>query len=45
MLGKQTKPTDVEDQLQNGFLIERKFDGERMQLHKKDDEYRYFSRK
>lgn len=27
------------------FIIERKFDGERMQLHMKDGEYRYFSRK
>lgn len=27
------------------FIIEKKFDGERMQLHMKDGEYRYFSRK
>ena len=26
------------------FLIETKVDGERIQLHKKGDEYRYFSR-
>jgi DNA ligase-4 len=27
------------------FLIEEKLDGERIQLHKKGEEYRYFSRK
>ena len=26
------------------FFIETKFDGERMQLHRKDSEYKYFSR-
>ena len=26
------------------YIIETKFDGERMQLHKKDDEYKFFSR-
>lgn len=26
------------------FIMETKFDGERMQLHKKGDEYKYFSR-
>ena len=27
------------------FLIETKFDGERMQLHKQGNQYRYFSRR
>ena len=27
------------------FYIETKFDGERMQLHKSGDEYKYFSRR
>ena len=27
------------------FLIEEKLDGERIQLHKRGEEYRYFSRK
>jgi DNA ligase-4 len=26
------------------FYIELKYDGERMQLHKRGDEYKYFSR-
>ena len=26
------------------FFIETKYDGERMQLHKKDDAYKFFSR-
>lgn len=27
------------------FFIETKFDGDRMQLHKKGSQYRYFSRR
>ena len=26
------------------YIIETKFDGERMQLHKNEDEYKFFSR-
>ncbi|XP_067928082.1 DNA ligase 4-like isoform X2 [Watersipora subatra] len=45
MLGKQVKPNEVEAQLQSPtFLIERKFDGERMQLHMEKGAYKYFSR-
>ena len=28
----------------NGFYAEIKYDGERVQLHKKGDEFQYFSR-
>ena len=27
------------------YIIETKFDGERMQLHKKEGEYKYYSRR
>ncbi|CAF0874039.1 unnamed protein product [Brachionus calyciflorus] len=45
MLGEKAKPNKIE-QLLNGreFYIETKFDGERFQLHKKDDKFYYFSR-
>ncbi|KAF6025218.1 LIG4 [Bugula neritina] len=45
MLGKQAKPNEVEGLLNcPNFIIERKFDGERMQLHMDKGEYKYYSR-
>lgn len=29
----------------DGFIMEEKLDGERIQLHKRGEEYRYYSRK
>ena len=29
----------------DGFIMEEKLDGERIQLHKRGDEFRYYSRK
>ncbi|KAL8610583.1 hypothetical protein ACOMHN_006302 [Nucella lapillus] len=45
MLGDRASPDKVE-QLMDGrpYFIETKLDGERMLLHKKGDEYKYFSR-
>ncbi|CAH1773972.1 unnamed protein product [Owenia fusiformis] len=45
MLGDRGQPNKVES-LFGGkeFFIETKYDGERMQLHKDKDEYKYFSR-
>lgn len=45
MLGQRAAIDDVEKLMQHKeFIIETKIDGERMQLHKNGDEYRYFSR-
>lgn len=45
MLGKQAVPTEIQTSLgSKPFYVETKYDGERMQLHKKRDEYKYFSR-
>lgn len=45
MLGDRGAPSKMEKVMDNkSFFIETKFDGERMQLHKKNGEYKYFSR-
>ncbi|XP_065052274.1 DNA ligase 4-like [Rhopilema esculentum] len=45
MLGQRSSFQEVEKIMNyKPFLIETKVDGERIQLHKKGDEYRYFSR-
>ncbi|ELU10753.1 hypothetical protein CAPTEDRAFT_17890 [Capitella teleta] len=45
MLGDRASPHKIETTMNNkSFFLETKFDGERMQLHKKGDEYKYFSR-
>ncbi|XP_014680944.1 PREDICTED: DNA ligase 4-like [Priapulus caudatus] len=45
MLAEQASPEKVEKLMGHGkFFIETKWDGERMQLHKKGNEYKYFSR-
>ena len=45
MLGQRAVIDEVEKIIpQNIFIIETKIDGERMQLHKNGDEFRYFSR-
>ncbi|XP_069127951.1 DNA ligase 4-like [Argopecten irradians] len=45
MLGERASPDEVE-KLMDGktYFIETKFDGERMLLHKRENEYKYFSR-
>lgn len=40
-----TKAGGPEGKAQQDFVIEEKLDGERMQLHKKGPEYRYWSRR
>ncbi|XP_071488614.1 DNA ligase 4-like [Diadema antillarum] len=46
MLGERGKITQVERLMDHkGFYIETKLDGERMQLHKEGDKYKYFSRR
>ncbi|XP_072034969.1 DNA ligase 4-like [Amphiura filiformis] len=46
MLGMKAKPHQVEKIMNHkGFYIETKLDGERMQLHKKGDSFKYFSRR
>jgi len=45
MLGQRTSLEDVEKLMnETMFIIETKIDGERMQLHKNNDEFRYYSR-
>eukprot|EP00111_Clytia_hemisphaerica_P007155 TCONS_00020786-protein len=45
MLGQRVVLEDVEKLMHHRhFIIETKIDGERMQMHKNEDEYRYFSR-
>ncbi|XP_071117642.1 DNA ligase 4-like [Haliotis cracherodii] len=45
MLGERASPDKVEKLFENKpYFIETKFDGERMLLHKNEDEYKYFSR-
>ena len=45
MLGQRASIEDVEKVMRNEqFIIETKIDGERMQLHKDGDVFRYFSR-
>jgi DNA ligase 4 len=45
MLGERAKPNKIEQLLAGQpFYIETKFDGERFQLHKKGNEYVYYSR-
>jgi DNA ligase-4 len=45
MLGERAAPNKVEKLMDaKEFFIETKYDGERMQLHKDEDEYKYFSR-
>lgn len=45
MLGDRAAPHKVEQLMHNKpFFVEIKFDGERMQLHKQDGEYKYYSR-
>ena len=42
MLGQRVALEDVEKLMQHrDFIIETKIDGERMQLHKNDQEYRF----
>lgn len=46
MLGERAKITQVERAMEHKpFMIETKLDGERMQLHKQGDKYKYFSRR
>uniref|UniRef100_A0A2C9JHQ7 DNA ligase n=1 Tax=Biomphalaria glabrata TaxID=6526 RepID=A0A2C9JHQ7_BIOGL len=45
MLGERASPDKVEKLMDNKpYLIETKFDGERVLLHKHGDEYKFFSR-
>nr|KAG5701196.1 hypothetical protein BaRGS_023305 [Batillaria attramentaria] len=45
MLGDRASPDKVEKLMEGKpYFIETKFDGERVLLHKKGDEYKYFSR-
>ncbi|CAN7940810.1 unnamed protein product [Ixodes hexagonus] len=45
MLAERAEPRTVERRLgREAFFAETKFDGERLQVHKKDGEYRYFTR-
>lgn len=46
MLANRVELEKIPSVMQNKeFLIEPKFDGERCQLHKDGDNYKYFSRK
>lgn len=45
MLGERASPDKVEEIMEKHmYFIETKYDGERFLLHKKDNEYKYFSR-
>ncbi|XP_064626451.1 DNA ligase 4-like [Lineus longissimus] len=45
MLGERAAPNKVEKLMDSkDFFIETKYDGERMQLHRDEGEYKYFSR-
>lgn len=45
MLGQRVVIDEVEKLMNNvDFIVETKIDGERMQMHKNDEEFRYFSR-
>ncbi|XP_035224665.1 DNA ligase 4-like [Stegodyphus dumicola] len=45
MLAEIALPNQVEELMQNkSFIVETKYDGERLQLHKDGDTYMYFSR-
>ncbi|GFN81474.1 DNA ligase [Plakobranchus ocellatus] len=45
MLGERASPDKIEALMENKtYFIETKYDGERVLLHKKLDEYKYFSR-
>ncbi|XP_029633322.1 DNA ligase 4 isoform X1 [Octopus sinensis] len=45
MLGETAHPNKISEVLSGKpYLIETKFDGERIQLHKQNDDYSYFSR-
>ena len=45
MLGQRVNLDDVTKLMNNvDFIVETKIDGERMQLHRNGDEFRYFSR-
>lgn len=45
MLGERASPDKIEKLMDNKtYFIETKYDGERVLLHKKGDEYKYFSR-